>query len=46
MVCQGPNSEDSSRDFAVIPGGYITAEKGINRIKILNSKGEFVEAVS
>jgi hypothetical protein len=32
--------------FAVIPGGFITAEKGINRIKILNEKGEFVELVS
>jgi hypothetical protein len=32
--------------FAVIPGGFITAEKGINRIKILNSKGDFVEYVS
>ncbi|HBH85922.1 MAG: hypothetical protein A2X05_01075 [Bacteroidetes bacterium GWE2_41_25] len=32
--------------FTVIPGGYITAEKGLNRIKILGSKGEFVEAVS
>ncbi len=32
--------------FVVIPGGFITAEKGINRIKILNAKGEFVEFVS
>jgi hypothetical protein len=32
--------------FAVIPGGYITAEKGINRIKILSTKGEFIESVS
>jgi hypothetical protein len=32
--------------FALIPGGFITAEKGINRIKILNEKGEFVEFVS
>lgn len=32
--------------FAVIPSGFITAEKGINRIKILNKKGEFVEFVS
>lgn len=32
--------------FAVIPGGFITAEKGINRIKILSNKGEFIEAVS
>jgi hypothetical protein len=32
--------------FLIIPDGYITAEKGINRIKILNKKGEFVEFVS
>jgi hypothetical protein len=32
--------------FAVIPGGFVTAEKGINRIKILNEMGEFVEFVS
>jgi hypothetical protein len=32
--------------FTLIPGGFITAEKGINRIKILNEKGEFVESVS
>jgi DNA-binding beta-propeller fold protein YncE len=32
--------------FAVIPQGFITAEKGINRIKILNKKGEFVEFVN
>ncbi|MGE5421179.1 MAG: hypothetical protein ACM3UT_13400 [Chloroflexota bacterium] len=32
--------------FAVIPGGFITAEKGINRIKILDNKGDFVEFVS
>jgi len=32
--------------FAVIPQGYVTAEKGINRIKILNKKGEFVEFVN
>ncbi len=32
--------------FAVIPGGFITAEKGINRIKILNNSGQFVEFVS
>jgi hypothetical protein len=32
--------------FILIPGGFVTAEKGINRIKILNSKGEFVEFVS
>lgn len=32
--------------FALIPGGFITAEKGINRIKVLNHAGEFVEFVS
>ncbi len=32
--------------FVIIPGGFITAEKGINRIKILNEKGDFVEFVS
>jgi hypothetical protein len=32
--------------FAIIPGGFITAEKGINRIKILDNNGEFVESVS
>jgi hypothetical protein len=32
--------------FTLIPGGFVTAEKGINRIKILNDKGEFVEFVS
>ncbi|MCX6254247.1 MAG: hypothetical protein NTV31_07190 [Bacteroidia bacterium] len=32
--------------FAIIPDGFVTAEKGINRIKILNRKGEFVEFVS
>jgi hypothetical protein len=32
--------------FILIPDGFVTAEKGINRIKILNSKGEFVEFVS
>jgi hypothetical protein len=32
--------------FALIPGGFVTAEKGINRIKILNEKGEFTELVS
>jgi len=31
--------------FAFIPGGFVTAEKGINRIKILNTSGEFVEYV-
>jgi hypothetical protein len=32
--------------FIVMPEGFITAEKGINRIKILNKKGEFVEFVN
>jgi len=32
--------------FALIPGGFVTAEKGINRIKILDEKGGFVEFVS
>ena len=30
----------------IIPEGFVTAEKGINRIKILNKKGEFVEFVN
>lgn len=32
--------------FALIPQGFVTAEKGINRIKILNPKGEFIEFVN
>ncbi len=32
--------------FAVIPQGFVTAEKGINRIKILGQSGEFREFVS
>ena len=32
--------------FIVIPDGFVTAEKGINRIKILSKSGEFVEFVS
>ena len=32
--------------FTVVPEGFVTAEKGINRIKILNEKGEFIEFVS
>ncbi|HAX93488.1 MAG TPA: hypothetical protein DCY25_06010 [Bacteroidales bacterium] len=32
--------------FAVIPQGFVTAEKGINRIKILDHDGKFVEFVS
>lgn len=32
--------------FALIPQGFVTAEKGINRIKILDYQGVFVEYVS
>jgi hypothetical protein len=32
--------------FAMIPGGFVTAEKGLNRIKILDNEGRFVEFVS
>lgn len=32
--------------FVIIPEGFVTAEKGINRIKILNKTGEFVEFVN
>ena len=32
--------------FILIPNGFVTAEKGINRIKILSNTGEFVEFVS
>jgi hypothetical protein len=32
--------------FALIPQGFVTAEKGINRIKILDHNGNFVEFVS
>lgn len=32
--------------FALLPGGFVTAEKGINRIKILDKKGVFVEFVN
>ena len=32
--------------FTVVPQGFITAEKGINRIKILDKNGEFTEFVS
>jgi hypothetical protein len=32
--------------FITIPNGFVTAEKGINRIKILSRTGEFVEYVS
>jgi hypothetical protein len=32
--------------FTVIPAGFITAEKGLNRIKILDKNGKFVEYIS
>jgi hypothetical protein len=32
--------------FALLPQGFVTAEKGINRIKILGKSGEFIEFVS
>lgn len=32
--------------FAVVPQGFVTAEKGINRIKILGPEGHFIEFVS
>jgi hypothetical protein len=32
--------------FIITPDGFITAEKGINRIKVLDKKGDFVEFVS
>jgi hypothetical protein len=32
--------------FVVLPNGFVTAEKGINRIKILDKQGEFVEYVN
>ncbi len=32
--------------FILIPGGIVTAEKGLNRIKILTRSGEFKEFVS
>jgi hypothetical protein len=32
--------------FVIANDGFITAEKGLNRIKILDKKGEFVEFVS
>jgi len=32
--------------FSVIPQGFVTAEKGINRIKIFDRNGEFKEFVS
>jgi hypothetical protein len=32
--------------FALIPQGFVTAEKGLNRIKILDTSGNFTEFVS
>ena len=32
--------------FIVTPNGFITSEKGINRIKILGKSGEFIEFVT
>lgn len=32
--------------IVIVPNGIVTAEKGINRIKILNREGSFVEFVS
>ena len=32
--------------FALIPQGFVTAEKGINRIKIMGPEGGFIEYVS
>jgi hypothetical protein len=32
--------------FILVPQGFVTAEKGVNRIKILNKEGRFVEFVS
>jgi hypothetical protein len=32
--------------FALIPQGFVTAEKGINRIKIIGKTGDFIEYVS
>ena len=32
--------------FTISPGGFITAEKGINRIKVSGLSGEFIEFVS
>lgn len=32
--------------FAIIPQGFVTAEKGINRIKILSTNGDFIEFVN
>lgn len=32
--------------FAVVPDGFITAEKGINRLKKLDHEGKFIEYIS
>ncbi len=32
--------------FTSVPGGFVTAEKGINRIKIIDADGKFVELVN
>lgn len=32
--------------FILVPEGYVTAEKGINRIKILDNSGAFIEFVN
>lgn len=32
--------------FIITPDGFITAEKGINRIKVIDKKGDFIEFVS
>jgi len=32
--------------FIIVPEGYVTAEKGINRIKILDTNGGFIEFVN
>lgn len=32
--------------FAIVPQGFLTAEKGINRIKILDKEGKFIAFVS
>lgn len=32
--------------FALTPGGFVTAEKGFNRIKLLDKKGNFIEFIS
>ena len=32
--------------FIVTPNGFITSEKGINRIKVLGKSGDFIEFVT